>query len=142
MEARGTNTDDVKLLALASGRRLYQGIPDEEIRNGFPFMFFDYGFAYPLQALQRIYPTGLKSVPEIETETPVVLEKQILTTLVVKRLSNDKVQYKLVMPMMTIKGFVEKERKPALPDNYELDRWKDETLRGYATLGEARVNRD
>ncbi|NJN48061.1 MAG: hypothetical protein HC808_18065 [Candidatus Competibacteraceae bacterium] len=141
-EANEGTSVEAKLLALKSGRRLFKGVPDEEIKNGFPFIFFDYGFAYPVQALQSIYPAGIESVPERQTKTSVVLEGQYASTLVARRVSGDKVWYKLVMPMMTMNGFIERAKKPPLPDSYKLVQWKDENLRMYATLAEARAATD
>ena len=60
----------------------------------------------------------------------------------VNRGSDDKVRYKLIMPMMTMEGFVEHAKKAALTDGSKLDQWKDANPRACSTLAQARAVRD
>ncbi len=133
-------TPGAKLLALGPPptRSFYKGLPDAKISEGYAFAFFDYGFAYPLQALEQSYPGG--SVPEKEVETHVLLES-IEAKLVANTVSKDKVQYRLSTKSGEMVGFVDFSKKPALPDSFPFGEWKDRTLKSYATLGEARSAR-
>lgn len=141
VESENAQTGEAKLLILASGRRLLSGVQDEQINHGFPFIFFDYAFAYPLLALQAAYPSGFESVPQ-SGATPVVFGAGISGTLLVNRVSADKLQYQLTLPAGACEGFVERAKKLPLPDSMRLDSWKDMGLRRYATLAEARAHRD
>jgi len=135
VEASGKK-DETKLLILASRKRLYSGVPDDEIKKGHSFMFFDYGFAYPILALQEAYPKGPAGVPEKEIEIPVLLEKEHAAKVIVRRLSSEKIQYKLTMPRNTLmEGFWEGRIRAPLADSLALQEWKDSDLKTFATLG-------
>ena len=131
--------------ALALGpppmQMLYLGVPDKEIQEGHPFIFFDYGFAAPMQALESAYPEGPLSVPEKETESRVRLDGEIDATLFATRLSGERVRFRITMPKIALvqEGVVDFARTLALPDTFQLDGWKDRGLRSYRTVGEARA---
>jgi hypothetical protein len=141
-ELSGTGIGESKLLFLASRKALYLGVPDDEIKKGSPFAFFDYGFAYPILALQEAYPKGISAVPEGETDTPVMIDQQFQANIVVRRLSSEKIRYRIVgreNDVITgMEGVWEAGRKNALPDDFVLQGWKDKDLKTYATLGDAR----
>jgi len=120
-------------------RMLYKGVPDKEIQEGYPFIFFDYGFAAPVQALEKAYVDGPLSVPEKEAKTRVTLEDKVEATLTARRISKDKIHFKIAMLGSDLEGFVDFERKARLPDSFELSEWKDRGLKTYATVGDARA---
>jgi hypothetical protein len=141
-EAKNAKAGDSKLLLLKPDKRLYAGVPDDEIKRGHAFMFFDYGFAYPLLALQTAFPDGPATVPEKETETPVLLEKEQMAKLTTQRVSAQRVNYRFVMKGdLAMSGFWDGEQRSPLPDHLSMEKWKDGELRTYTTLGAARVKK-
>jgi hypothetical protein len=144
LESRDKQSVVRKALALRHPhtRVLYSGVPDKEIQEGHPFIFFDYGFAAPLQALEMAYPNGLSSVPDKETESRVLLDNEVEATLFATRLPKERIHVRINMPKFALvqDGFVDYAKKSPLPDNFELDGWKDRSLRTYRTIGEARAS--
>ncbi len=121
-------------------RTFYNGVPDEELRDGNPFAFFDYGFAAPIQALESAYPGGPSSVPEKETETKVVLDPSFEGTLTSSRTPEGAIQYKIAIQAGIMRGVIDFSKPVALPDNRDFTNWKNRKLKSYATIGEARAS--
>jgi hypothetical protein len=141
-EAKNAKAGEPKLLLLKTQKRLYAGVPEDEIKRGRAFMFFDYGFAYPLLALQTAFPAGPSTVSEKETETSVLLEGEHAVKLMTKRVSAKRISYRFVMKGdLSMNGFWDAEQKPPLPDSLAMEKWKDSELRTYATLGAARAGK-
>jgi hypothetical protein len=134
-------TPNRKLLVLGPPpiRALYKGVADKEIQEGHPFIFFDYAFAAPIQALDSAYPNGPSSVPEKESETRVLLDGPVEATLLANKVSNNRIHFKIAMLNVVLNGFVDYARKAGVPDTFQLDHWKDRSLRTYATVGDARA---
>lgn len=132
-----------RLLSLRSVR-LYAGLDDKEILEGFPFIFFDYGFFHPLIALRSAYPDGVEQVPAKEKQTPVDMqgEKGMLTTT---RSSPTRVEYKIRFDagqISLLEGFWDAATSQSLPNNYSLSGWKSCRLTTFATLAAARASKE
>jgi hypothetical protein len=140
-EASNAKSGESKLLILKPHMRMYAGVPDDEIKSGSAFVFFDYGFAYPLLALQKVFPNGFSTVPEKEIVTSIVLEKDQVVKITARRISKHRINYRLVMKEQTLSGFWDSEKKSPLSDNFNTEQWEDNELRAYTTLGEARAFR-
>ena len=140
-ESRDKTSAGRKLLALGPPplKILYKGVPDKEIQEGHPFIFFDYGFAAPILALEQAYPDGPGSVQNPGTEKRVTLDGQMEAAVSADRLSSDRIHFRLTMPKVVLDGFIDYTRKAAIPDDFELEQWKDRALRKYANAGEARA---
>lgn len=132
-----------RLLNLRSVR-LYAGLDDKEIVEGFPFIFFDYGFFHPLTALKSAYPDGIEQVPAEEKQTPVDMqgEKGMLTTT---RSSPSRVEYKISFAAGSIsqlEGFWDATTSHPLPNEYSLSGWKSCRLTTFASLAAARESKE
>jgi hypothetical protein len=127
-----------------SGVAIYSGLAEDESPRGGnnPFMFLDYAFAHPANALHRAYPSGPAAVPQVETETKVVLENKVPTVLTAIRESADRVRFRLTVtsgPAFSADGIWDAERRAPLPDDLSLAGWRHDLAASPATLGEARA---
>ena len=144
VEAKGMQRKQ-RLQVQPSGLALYSGLSDDEspefAASNNPFMFLDYGFYYPASALIQAYPLGAASVPDIETDTSVVLEKQYPATLTVVRHFGSEVRFRLSIRSevsMTMQGVWDGERPKPLPDSLSIATWRHASSATVPTLGEAR----
>ncbi len=139
-EIAGTKSGAQKLLALRPDKALYFGISDKEITEGFPFHFFEYGFAYPAMALRAAIPLGPSSM-STAIKDKVLRFDGIKGVLSAERTSATRISYRLVIRDKTkleMTGYWDTAKRLPLPDEHSLAEWKSCTLKQYATVGAAR----
>jgi hypothetical protein len=139
-EVAGTTAGKKELLVVRPYLKLYRGVPDPEITEGFAFMFFDYAFAAPVIALQAAFPNGPDSVTSPVQDKRVTADG-IDAGLSVDRISPTRFSYRLVMrdPIKTtVTGYWDAAAPTPLKDDQSIADWKSCTLRTYATVGAAR----
>jgi hypothetical protein len=123
---------------------LYSGLAGDEspqVGATNPFIFLDYGFAFPARALDQAFPSGADSVPQIETDMHVVLESNHPATLTVVRDSASRVRFRLAMRSdrsLTMDGMWDGKLRIPLPDDFPIAAWRHESSATVVTLGEAR----
>jgi hypothetical protein len=123
---------------------LYSGLSDDESPKAGaqnPFIFLDYGFAYPTLALHQAYPSGATSVPEVETDTQVLLENKHPATLTAVRDSDNRVRFRLSVRSevsLSMDGFWDGGLRDPLPDHLEIATWRHSSPVSVVTLREAR----
>lgn len=129
-----------ELLVVRPYLRLYRGVPDPEITEGFAFMFFDYAFAGPVMALRAAFPKGPDSVTAPVQDVRVRIDG-VDADLSVERVSPTRFSYRLVMrnpAKSTATGYWDSAAPKPLIDDYSIADWKSCTLRIYTAVGAAR----
>ena len=132
---------DRKLLVAQPYTRLYFGVPDEEIKQGYAFAFFDYVFAWPLKALYEAFPMGPASVQADTTDQGVLLEGKVEGKLSVRRITASRVGYRLALigdGDFVMTGYWDSEKPTPLPNDFSLARWRGKNLETFKSLLEAR----
>jgi hypothetical protein len=144
VEAKGTWKRHLRVQP--SSLVLYSGLSDDESpRAGAannPFMFLDYGFAYPALALHQAYPSGANSVSEAGTDTQVLLENKHPATLTAVRASDNRIRFRLALKSevsLTMDGVWDGRLRDPLPDDFRIASWRHESPASVVTLGEARA---
>ena len=139
-EISGSKSGQQKLLVLRPFIRLYYGVPDKEIKEGFPFIFFDYAFAVPAMALKAAFPLGSASVVATGNSMPVHFDG-MEGKLSVERQSATRIKYRLELhdqKGMVMTGYWDTAVLKPLADEYKLSDWKSCGLKNYATVGAGR----
>jgi hypothetical protein len=128
-----------------SGLVLYSGLRGDEspgVGGTNPFMFFDYGFAYPAMALHEAYPSGAGAVPEARTDKQVVLENKHPANLTTVRDAANRVRFRLVLTSevkMTMDGTWDGQLREPLPNDLPVSAWRHTASAVVADLGQARA---
>jgi hypothetical protein len=123
---------------------LYSGLSVEEspgIGGKNPFMFFDYGFAYPAMSLQTAYPDGPQSVPNELVEKEIVVEKKHLK-LQTSRSASNRIAFRLALrdgPIEEMEGIWDGEPRNPLPGNLDVSNWRNDSGTAFKNLQDARA---
>ncbi len=143
-ETSGAKVGEQKLLVLRPFIKLYFGVPDKEIKEGFPFMFFEYAFAYPAMALRAAFPQGPSSISTAIRDKDVSFDGNECV-LSVEPTSSTRIGYRLVVRGKTkleMTGYWDTAKRPQLAEDHAITEWKSCTLKTYATVGAARRAND
>jgi hypothetical protein len=132
------------LIAQPSGVTLYGGLSTGELAklrvnplNG-PFAFVAEGAAaVPLMALIYAYPDGPRSVPQEQSDVPVIVD-ELVGSLSVRRVLPGRFAFTLATKGVTFAGIVSTEERPPLPDSFDIANWKRESGPRLKLLGQAR----
>jgi hypothetical protein len=67
----------------------------------------------------------------------VLLDNETEAILRATRLSSERIHFRIAMPKFALvqEGVVDYSKTPALADTFEVDGWKDRSLRTYRTVG-------
>jgi hypothetical protein len=139
-EISGVKSGERKTLVLRPFIKLFHGISDREIKEEFPFIFFEYGFAAPAGALRAAFPLGPESISTPVNNRAVRFDGSE-GVLSVARKSATRVDYELVMhgeQKQVMKGYWETAKRRPLPDDHVIGDWTSCALKKYATVGLAR----
>ena len=139
-ESSSSKSGEQKLLVLRPFIRLYYGVPDKEIKEGFPFIFFDYAFAAPAMALKAAFPLGPASVVATGNNMPVRFDG-MEGKLSVERQSATRIKYRLELhdqKELVMTGYWDTAKLKPLADEYKLPDWKSCGLKIYSTVGAGR----